>query len=125
MFIDGWLQITQRYLSNPWVAGLDLRNEIRMNEHGQMAAWGNGKQNDWAIAATRLGNMLLQVNPDALIIVEGILSAGNLIGKSQFTCLVSDLICCPSRCHHTSHHADRPEEAGVLGPYLSLLSHHL
>ena len=45
-----------------------------------MANWGNGKENDWAIASTKLGNMLLEVNPEALIIVEGILSAGNLIG---------------------------------------------
>ena len=49
-----------------------------------MANWGNGKQNDWSIAATKLGNILLQVDPDALIIVEGILSAGNLIGDRQF-----------------------------------------
>ena len=80
-FIDGWVQITERYRDNPWVAGLDLRNEIRMNEHGQMANWGNGKENDWAIAATKLGDILLDINPDALIIVEGILSAGNLIGN--------------------------------------------
>ena len=59
---------------------LDLRNEIRPNEYGQWADWGNGEENDWAIAATKLGNMLLEVNPDALIIVEGILSAGNLLG---------------------------------------------
>ena len=80
MFYEGWVQLTERYRDNPWVAGLDLRNEIRPNEHGEWAAWGSGKQNDWSIAATRLGNILLEVNPDPLIIVEGILSAGNLMG---------------------------------------------
>ena len=88
-FIQGWVEITQRYLDNPWVAGLDLRNEIRMNEHGQMAAWGNGKENDWAIAATKLGNILLDINPDALIIVEGILSAGNLLGAYEFPIMLN------------------------------------
>lgn len=37
MFFEGWVQITERYRDNPWVAGLDLRNEIRMNEHGEMS----------------------------------------------------------------------------------------
>jgi len=82
-FFNAWINITERYRSNPWVAGLDLRNEIRPNEHGQWADWGNGEENDWAIAATKLGNMLLEVNPDALIIVEGILSAGNLLGAFE------------------------------------------
>ena len=29
MFFDAWAQITERYRNNPWVAGPDLRNEIR------------------------------------------------------------------------------------------------
>ena len=29
MFFEGWVQVTERYAANPWVAGLDLRNEIR------------------------------------------------------------------------------------------------
>merc|ERR1711887_276219 len=28
-FIEGWRQITTRYKDNPWVAGMDLRNELR------------------------------------------------------------------------------------------------
>ena len=88
-FFEGWIQITERYLGNPWVAGLDLRNEIRMNEHGQLANWGNGKENDWAIAATKIGNILLDINPDALIIVEGILSAGNLLGAITHPIILS------------------------------------
>ena len=38
--------------------------------------------NDWAAAAEVAGNQILEVNPDMLILVEGILSGGNLIGKS-------------------------------------------
>ena len=36
--------------------------------------------NDWAAAAEVAGNQILEVNPDMLILVEGILSGGNLIG---------------------------------------------
>ena len=32
MFFEGWVQVTERYAANPWVAGLDLRNEIRRCE---------------------------------------------------------------------------------------------
>ena len=38
---------------------MDLRNELRP-AHGVMAAWGNNKTNDWALAAERAGNLLLQ-----------------------------------------------------------------
>ena len=38
------------------------------NEHGQFAAWGNGKENDWGVAATTIGNILQDIDPDALII---------------------------------------------------------
>jgi len=80
MWIQGLELVTQRYLGNPWVAGMDLRNEIRP-EHDLGATWGTGiPETDWAAAAERAGNRLLEINPEMLIIVEGILSAGNLMG---------------------------------------------
>ena len=77
--MDLWIQglelVTQRYLGNPWVAGMDLRNEIRP-EHDLGATWGTEiPETDWAAAAERAGNRLLEINADMLIIVEGILSA--------------------------------------------------
>ena len=78
-FIEGWLLISSRYKDNPWVAGMDLRNELRP-ANGQVAAWGNGKENDWAAAAEKTGNALLEINSNLLIIIGGILSNGNLIG---------------------------------------------
>jgi len=58
-----------------------IRNEIRWNEDGLGATWGTGiQETDWAAAAERAGNRLLDLNPSLLIIVEGILSAGNLMG---------------------------------------------
>merc|ERR1711872_476839 len=75
-FIEGWKQITTRYKDNPWVAGMDLRNELRPS-HGLGATWGTRIENtDWAWAAERAGTLLLDINPGFLIIVEGILSAG-------------------------------------------------
>ncbi|XP_023338666.1 uncharacterized protein LOC111709274 [Eurytemora carolleeae] len=79
MFEEGLLQIVLRYLDNPLVVGMDLRNELRP-ANGVLAAWGNGDFNDWAAEAQVIGNRILEINPDILIFVEGILSAGNLIG---------------------------------------------
>ena len=77
-FIEGWKQMATRYKDNPWVAGMDLRNELRPS-HGVPAAWGSGKGNDWAPAAEKKENAILEINPDFFIIVGGILSNGNPI----------------------------------------------
>ena len=45
-----------------------LECPVFRNEHGQFAAWGNGKENDWGVAATTIGNILQDIDPDALII---------------------------------------------------------
>jgi len=79
MWEDCLTQLAARYVDNPMVAGFDLRNEVRP-AHGVAAEWGNGGETDFALACEKSGNMILEVNPDMLIIVEGILSAGNLIG---------------------------------------------
>jgi aryl-phospho-beta-D-glucosidase BglC (GH1 family) len=48
--------------------GFDLNNEPH-----DSATWGTGDQStDWRLAAERCGNAILAVNPDALIIVEGV-----------------------------------------------------
>jgi hypothetical protein len=59
--------LAQRYAGNPTVIGADLGNE----PHGP-ATWGDGGANDWRLAAQRAGNAILAVNPNWLIIVEGI-----------------------------------------------------
>ena len=54
------------------VVGVDLRNEIREDiKHLQKPNWGKKDLNDWHLAATTAGNMILNANPDQLIIVEG------------------------------------------------------
>ena len=72
--------------NNPWVIGVDLRNEIRPNIHFEKIfgenildpihthypTWNTGLESDWKAAAERLGNLVLENAPDKLIIVQGI-----------------------------------------------------
>ncbi|KAJ3256001.1 hypothetical protein HK103_005808 [Boothiomyces macroporosus] len=71
--------------NNPFVIGVDVRNEIRpvikfytvlgkrildpINTHHP--TWGTGLKSDWAQASERFGNELLKINPDLLIIIQG------------------------------------------------------
>ncbi|MDQ6671022.1 MAG: glycoside hydrolase family 5 protein [Chloroflexota bacterium] len=72
-WIQDWVMLAQRYAGNPTVIGGDLHNE----PHGP-ATWGDGSPTtDWRLAAERAGNAILAVNPDWLIVVEGIERYGN------------------------------------------------
>lgn len=67
-WIADWKMLAQRYKNDPTVIGVDLHNEPRGN-----ACWGCGNaKTDWQAAATRGGNAVLSVNPNLLIIVEGV-----------------------------------------------------
>ncbi|MDB5350662.1 MAG: hypothetical protein JWN86_1909 [Planctomycetota bacterium] len=67
-WISDWTMVAQRYANNPTVIGGDLRNEV----HGA-ATWGSGvASTDWRLAAQRAGNAIQAVNPNWLIIVEGV-----------------------------------------------------
>ena len=75
--------LARRYKGNDTVIGMDLRNEP-FN-----ACWGCGDPaKDWRLAAEKAGNAILSVNPDLLIIVEGVAAhegqhtwwGGNLMG---------------------------------------------
>ena len=67
-WIDTWTMLAQRYRDRPWVIGADLKNE----PHGA-ATWGSGDPaTDWRLAAERAGNAIGAVNPDWLIVVEGV-----------------------------------------------------
>lgn len=87
-FLSDWKMLATRYANNPTVIGADLHNE----PHGQ-ATWGSGDpKTDWRLAAQKAGNEILAVNPNWLIIVEGIESGvsgnywwgGNLSNAAQF-----------------------------------------
>ena len=87
-WINDWTMLAQRYRNNPAVVGADLHNEPH-----SPACWGCGDQTlDWRLAAERAGNAILAVNPDWLIIVEGVDCfggdctwwGGNLQGTTNF-----------------------------------------
>jgi len=87
-WIHDWLMLARHYRGDDTVIGADLANEPR-----GPATWGDGNpRTDWRLAAERAGNAILAVNPDWLIIVEGIEQyhgdyywwGGNLEGAGQF-----------------------------------------
>lgn len=67
-WISDWKMLAQHYKRNPMVIGADLHNEPH-----SPACWNCGDvRYDWHLAAERAGNAILRVNPDLLIIVEGV-----------------------------------------------------
>lgn len=86
-WLNDWTMLAQHYRGNNTIIGADLANE----PHGP-ATWGDGNPStDWRLAAQQAGNAILKVNPDWLIIVEGIEQykgdaywwGGNLEGAGQ------------------------------------------
>lgn len=67
-WIADWRMLAERYRDDPTVIGVDLHNE----PHGA-ACWACADPaRDWRAAATRAGNAVLEVNPNLLVIVEGV-----------------------------------------------------
>ena len=81
-----WLQalatMAENYATNPRVVGLDLRNELRRAD-GHSPVWGGGGKYDWAQAADTAGNLVLDINPGLLVIVEGLEFAGTVEGARE------------------------------------------
>jgi len=72
-WIEDWTMLARRYRGQPAVVAADLHNE----PHGA-ATWGDGNpRTDWRMAAERAGNAILGVNPDWLIVVEGVERVGS------------------------------------------------
>ena len=87
-WISDWEMLARHFLGNTTIVGADLHNEPH-----DPACWGCGDQTkDWRLAAQRAGNAILAVNPDWLIIVEGVASyeganywwGGNLTGARKY-----------------------------------------
>ena len=86
-WINMWETVAARYEGNDTILGADLHNEPHNS-----ATWGDGGATDWARAATEAGNAVLDINPDWLIVVEGIDSydgdnywwGGNLQGVADY-----------------------------------------
>ena len=70
-WIHDWISLSQRYLNNTTVIGVDLRNEPHNDQSGG-SCWGCGlTAYDWRLAAERGGNAVLAINHSLLIFVEG------------------------------------------------------
>ncbi len=72
-WIADWVSMAERYQGNTTVAALDLNNEPH-----DAASWGLGNAaTDWNAAAERCAAAIQAVNPDALIIIEGVEEMGD------------------------------------------------
>ncbi|MGL4463370.1 MAG: cellulase family glycosylhydrolase [Planctomycetia bacterium] len=71
-WIADWTMLATRYAGKPQVVAADLMNEPHNG------TWGTGNlATDWRLAAERAGNAILAVNPNLLIVVEGIAAYEN------------------------------------------------
>ena len=69
------IKVAARYANQPWVVGIELRNELRdarLQNVWHRPTWGGGGPLDWHAAATDAGNAVLAANPQVLVIVGGL-----------------------------------------------------
>ncbi|MBQ4805192.1 cellulase family glycosylhydrolase [Aquimarina sp. MMG015] len=72
-WIDDWVFIADRYKNFDAVIGMDINNEPNGKiDNPEGARWGTNDAFDWRLAAEKCGNAILEVNPNVLIMVEGI-----------------------------------------------------
>ncbi len=67
-FLADWQDVARHFAGNPTVIGYDLRNEP-LNYPG-MSEWGTGSARDIRAMYTRVGDAVLAIDPDKLVIVE-------------------------------------------------------
>ncbi|CAL1127397.1 unnamed protein product [Cladocopium goreaui] len=71
-WMESLLDMTRRFRNNSLVVAFDLRNEPH-DIPGRWMTWGDGNPaTDWAYAAERAGNAVLDVNPNLLIVVSAL-----------------------------------------------------
>jgi endoglucanase len=72
-FQEDWVRFARHWASNSTVIGFDLRNEPCAHVPTP-ALWGGNGPTDIRAMYERVGNAILAVNPDALIICEGVIN---------------------------------------------------
>lgn len=106
-WIEDWVFLTDRYKNNDAVIAMDLNNEPH-GKYGNGATWGDSNPDtDWNKAAERCGNAILEVNPNVLIMVEGIEEymgetywwGGNLKGVNDYPVQLSN----PDKLMYSPH----------------------
>jgi endoglucanase len=74
-WVNDWVTLAHRYAGNTTVIGADLRNEPHTPTgvtYANGATWGTGTATDFRLACQTAGNAVLAVQPNWLIMVEGI-----------------------------------------------------
>ncbi len=106
-WIDDWVFLADRYKNKDAVVAMDINNEPH-GKYGGGSRWGSGNiANDWRLAAEECGNAILAVNPNVLIMVEGVEEfegetywwGGNLKGAAQYPVRLND----PSKLMYSPH----------------------
>ena len=75
VWIDSLVWMANEYKNDDTLLGFDLENEPhgKGQEGADAAKWdGSTDENNWAYAATKCANAILKVNPNALILIEGV-----------------------------------------------------
>ncbi|MBP5579051.1 MAG: cellulase family glycosylhydrolase [Ruminococcus sp.] len=75
LWIESLVWLADKYKDNDTLIAYDLKNEPHgKGPEGEAAAkWDGSKdENNWAYAATRCAEAILDVNPNALILIEGV-----------------------------------------------------
>lgn len=75
LWMDSLVWLAEQYADDDTLIGYDLKNEPHgKGQEGTAAAkWdGSTDENNWAYAATQCANAILEVNPNALILIEGV-----------------------------------------------------
>ena len=75
LWIESLVWLAEKYKNDDTLIGYDLKNEPHgKGQEGDLAAkWdGSTDENNWAYAATKCAEAILDVNPNALIFVEGV-----------------------------------------------------
>jgi endoglucanase len=94
-----WQALTMRYLNQPAVVAMELRNELRA-ANGVTPLWGGGDPlRDWRGAASRASAAIHQLNPALLILVGGLNFGADLGGPYSNPLTLS----VPNRLVWTAH----------------------
>ena len=101
-FLEDWVMLAQRYKGTA-VIGADLMQEPH-NVGSVQATWGTGNiLTDWDLAATRVGNAILAIIPDWLIIVEGTWENTWWGGNLQHVALNPIVLNIPNKVVYSAH----------------------
>ena len=72
-FLQDWVAMARRWAGNPTVIGFDIRNEPCAHT-ATPALWGGGGPTDIHAMYQNVGNAILAVNPNTLIICESVIN---------------------------------------------------